>query len=48
MKHIREPRGVNFVVDPTPLSADEKNWVSDVIAYYRSTGRKKAIPGVAQ
>ena len=41
MGHIKEPAGIDFVVDPTPLSKEEKKRISDVIAYYKATGRKK-------
>ncbi len=40
MKHIKEPAGVDFVVDPTPLAAEDRKQISDIIAYYKATGRK--------
>ncbi|MEP7279063.1 MAG: hypothetical protein ABI813_10505 [Bacteroidota bacterium] len=48
MGHIKEPEGVDFVVDPTPLTEEDKKRISEVIAYYKATGRKmkykKATP----
>ncbi len=41
MGHIKEPVGVDFTVDPTPLSDKEKKTISEIIAYYKATGRKK-------
>jgi hypothetical protein len=43
MGYIKEPKGVDFVVDPTPLSAAEQKRISDIIAYYKRTGRKKTF-----
>ncbi|MDH5603217.1 MAG: hypothetical protein OEY51_04745 [Cyclobacteriaceae bacterium] len=38
MAIIREPEGVDFVVDPRPLKDWEKKQISDVIAHYKKTG----------
>jgi hypothetical protein len=43
MGYIREPEGVDFFVDPKPLTEKEKKEISEIIAYYRATGRKKKI-----
>ena len=43
MGYIREPEGIDFFVDPKPLTEKEKNEISKIIAYYRTTGRKKKI-----
>lgn len=43
MGYIREPEGVDFFVDPIPLTEKEKKEISEIIAYYRSTGRKRKI-----
>ena len=40
MGYIKEPSGVDFVVDPTPLTAADKKRISEVIAHYKATGRK--------
>ncbi len=43
MGHIKEPVGIDFVVDPTPLTAEERKQISDIIAYYKATGRKTLL-----
>ena len=43
MGHIKEPNGVDFTVDPTPLTDLEKKRISEIIAYYKATGRKKVF-----
>ncbi len=40
---IREPEGVDFVVDPRPLKDWEKKHISDIIAHYKKTGEIKKI-----
>lgn len=44
MGHIKEPIGVDFVVDPTPLTSEERKRISEIIAYYKTTGRKMPLP----
>ncbi len=44
MGYIKEPVGVDFIVDPIPLTETEKKRISEVIAYYKATGRKMRIP----
>ena len=44
MGHIKEPIGVDFVVDPTPLTEEEKKRISEIIAYYKRTGKKYRFP----
>jgi hypothetical protein len=43
MGFIREPEGVDFVVDPRPLKDWEKKQLSDIIAHYKKTGEIKKI-----
>ena len=43
MGYIKEPAGVDFVVDPTPLSTTERKRISEIIAYYKATGRKPSV-----
>jgi len=43
MGYIKEPEGIDFYVDSKPLSENDKKEISDIIAYYRLTGRKKRI-----
>jgi len=40
---IREPEGVDFVVDPRPVKDWEKKQISDIIAHYKKTGEIKKI-----
>jgi len=44
MGHIKEPIGVDFVVDPTPLTSEDRKRISEIIAYYKTTGRKMPMP----
>jgi hypothetical protein len=43
MGYIKEPYGIDFIVDPKPLTIDDRKMISDVIAYYKATGRKKSF-----
>ena len=43
MGHIKEPKEIDFVVDPTPLTAEDRKRISEIIAYYKATGRKKVL-----
>jgi hypothetical protein len=43
MGHIKEPVGIDFTVDPTPLTAEDRKKISEVIAYYKATGRKMPL-----
>ena len=40
MGYIKEPAGVDFIVDPTPLTIEDRKKISEIIAYYKATGRK--------
>ncbi len=40
MGYIKEPAGIDFVVDPTPLTTVDRKRIIDIIAYYKATGRK--------
>ena len=44
MGYIKEPAGIDFVVDPTPLSIKDRKKISKIIAYYKATGRKMPLP----
>ena len=41
MGYIKEPAGIDFVVDPTPLTKAERKKISEIIAYYKATGKKR-------
>ena len=43
MGYIKEPAGIDFVVDPTPLTTADKKKISEIIAYYKATGRKMPL-----
>ncbi len=44
MGYIKEPAGVDFVVDPTPLTAADRKRISEIIAHYKATGKKMPLP----
>ena len=43
MGHIKEPIGVDFIVDPTPLTTEDRKRISEIIAHYKATGKKLAV-----
>ncbi len=43
MGYIREPEGIDFVVDSRPLKDWEKSKISEIIKYYKKTGKIKKI-----
>lgn len=43
MGHIKEPDGIDFVVDSKPLSVIERKQISEIIAQYKATGIKKKM-----
>jgi hypothetical protein len=43
MGYIKEPDGIDFVVDSKPLTQASRKKISEVIAYYKATGRKMAV-----
>jgi hypothetical protein len=47
MGYIKEPDGVDFFVDSTALTQASKKKISEVIAYYKATGRKMAVKSVS-
>ena len=48
MGYIKEPDGVDFFVDSKPLTEKDRREISEIIAYYKSTGRKKKIVSYSQ
>jgi hypothetical protein len=40
MGYIKEPAGIDFVVDSTPLTVADRKKISEIIAYYKVTGKK--------
>ena len=47
MGYIKEPAGIDFVVDSTPLTAEDRKKISEIISYYKATGRKMPIKQTA-
>jgi hypothetical protein len=47
MGHVKEPTGIDFFVDPTPLTKEDKLKISELIAYYKQTGKKMPPPRTA-
>jgi hypothetical protein len=47
MGYIKEPAGIDFTVDPTPLTKEDRKKISEVIAYYKATGRKMPLKKLA-
>ncbi len=47
-KNTKYYLGIDFVVDPTPITTEDRKKISEVIAYYKATGKKmpikKAVP----
>ncbi len=43
MGYIKEPAGIDFVVDPTPLTMADRKKISEIIAYYKATGKKMPL-----
>lgn len=43
MGYIKEPTGIDFVVDPTPLTEADRKKISEIIAYYKATGKKMPL-----
>jgi hypothetical protein len=41
MPHIKEPYGIDFLVENNPVTEEDKKLISEVIAHYKATGRKK-------
>jgi hypothetical protein len=47
MGYIKEPAGNDFVVDPTPLTTADRKRISEIIAYYKETGKKMPLQKLA-
>ena len=44
MGYIREPKGVNFVVEPHVLTDEDQKIMSKIIADYKATGKITRAP----
>lgn len=43
MGYIKEPEGIDFFVNSTPLTESDRKKISEIIAHYKATGRMKPI-----
>ena len=46
MGYIKEPVAIDFIVDSTPLTIEDRQKISEIIAYYKITGKKTIFPKV--
>lgn len=44
MGYIKEPKGVDFVVEPHVVTAEDRRIISEAIAHYKATGKFKKAP----
>ena len=44
MGYIKEPKGVDFVVEPPVVTAEDRRIISEAIAHYKATGMFKRMP----
>ncbi len=48
MGYIKEPAGINFIVDPTPLTSEDRQQISDAISFFKATGKKTILPKITR
>ena len=44
MGYIKEPKGVDFVVEPHVVTDEDRKVISEAIAYYKANGKFKKVP----
>lgn len=44
MGYIKEPKGVDFVVEPHVVTAEDRRIISEAIAHYKAVGKFKRAP----
>ena len=44
MGYIKEPKGVDFVVEPHVVTIEDRRIISEAIAQYKATGKFKKTP----
>jgi hypothetical protein len=44
MGYIKEPKGVDFVVEPHVVTDEDRKVISEAIAYYKAKGKFKRVP----
>jgi hypothetical protein len=47
MGYIKEPKGVNFVVEPHVVTAEDRRIISESIAHYKATGKFKKLSSLS-
>lgn len=43
MGYIKEPKGVDFVVKPHVVTAEDRRIISEAISHYKATGKFKKV-----
>jgi len=43
MGYIKEPKGVDFVVEPHVVTEEDRRVISEAIAHYKATGKFKKV-----
>ena len=43
MGYIKEPKGVDFVVEPHIVTEEDRRVISEAIAHYKATGKFKKV-----
>ncbi len=44
MGYIKEPKGIDFVVEPHVVTEEDRKVISEAIAHYKATGKFKKVP----
>jgi len=43
MGYIKEPKGIDFVVEPHVVTEEDRKVISEAIAHYKATGKFKNV-----
>ena len=43
MGHVKEPVGIDLVVEPTRLTKEDREFISKIISDYKTTGKKPSL-----
>jgi len=44
MGYIKEPKGVDFVVEPRVVTEEDKRIISEAISHFKATGKFMRVP----
>jgi hypothetical protein len=44
MGYIKEPKGIDFVVEPHVVTPEDRRIISEAIEHYKATGKFKKVP----